>query len=287
MSHPYKVRLIHFVYSIILSIALFFLLARLGGDPFGHNIKFFVSALLYFILVYWFTKNQATFKHSIFISVIFLVPPFLIYGFTHILNFKDTLISLPSSLSPILGVLCAIAVRQYKVKFFAITLLLISLSGWCAVWGYDLYINYLNYNSFTGLVEEPVPEFSLYDKGENLINREVLHEKIIVLDFWTTSCGICFKKFPEVEKFSIVYKKDSVFFYAVNIPIKRDSVNQAKNIWEQLGYSFDALYARDNTTASLFNIKGYPTTFIIKNDMILYKGNVEGVDNALQRILKD
>ena len=42
-----------------------------------------------------------------------------------------------------------------------------------------------------------LPEVTLVDKNKQKI--DIHKNKIIVLDFWSTNCGICFKKFPDLE----------------------------------------------------------------------------------------
>jgi len=43
------------------------------------------------------------------------------------------------------------------------------------------------------------------------VQLDTVKNKLIVLDFWTTTCGVCFKSFPDYEKIYLKYKDNSVF----------------------------------------------------------------------------
>jgi len=59
------------------------------------------------------------------------------------------------------------------------------------------YIGMPNWLSYTLQPENTssirVPAIQLYDENGNAFNLNAKTDEIIVLDFWTTSCGVCFK----------------------------------------------------------------------------------------------
>ncbi|MCB0450969.1 MAG: TlpA family protein disulfide reductase, partial [Confluentibacter sp.] len=94
---------------------------------------------------------------------------------------------------------------------------------------------------------------------------------IIVLDFWTTSCAQCFKKFPKFESLSNKYKdRNDIVFYAINVPTKKDkTLDQIVKKIERYNYKFNKLYAIDQSqTEKLLNFNLYPRTFIIKDGKV-------------------
>src|SRR5690606_11453789 len=89
-----------------------------------------------------------------------------------------------------------------------------------------LFPNWLIYNieaqSETIAVGTEIPNLNLIDQNGDRV--ELLENKMIILDFWTTNCGVCFKKFPDFERIMKKYDSNSnIVFYAVNMPIKRDT----------------------------------------------------------------
>ena len=75
-----------------------------------------------------------------------------------------------------------------------------------------------------------------------------------------------------------MYKNNpKVLVYAVNIPIKRDTIGQAINAVKVKKYSFTVLIG-NSKMEYFFNVQGYPTTFVVRNDTVLFKGDIEQVD---------
>ena len=110
------------------------------------------------------------------------------------------------------------------------------------------------------LVDSTGKKIKLPDKG------------YLILDFWTTSCSQCFKKFPKFESLSNKYKDEkNIIFFAVNVPTKKDkNLEQIVERIQQEGYDFNKLYAlsRKEIESSLkFNL--YPQVFIIKNGKVV------------------
>jgi len=104
-----------------------------------------------------------------------------------------------------------------------------------------------------------------------------------VLDFWTTSCGVCFKKFPKLQALQEKYKNDTnIIIHAINIPIKRDSVLQPFKVIEKIGYSFSVVVGINNIQ-SVFGIDGYPSVFIVRNGKIVFYGEIEDVSEFISR----
>lgn len=128
-------------------------------------------------------------------------------------------------------------------------------------------------------------EFSfpvLYDRDQ----EEAIFDKnkMYVLDFWHTRCGPCYKKFPEFERVSEMYKNDSgIEFYAVNIKNNMDSFERALEIIDTLNYSFKHLFALDKSddVVKELNIRIYPTLLIINRGEVVYRGSYVSEKNVI------
>lgn len=102
---------------------------------------------------------------------------------------------------------------------------------------------------------------------DDTITLESLKGKIVVLDAWNTSCGVCFKKFPDFDNVYNEFKSnDEVVILAVNTPNRRDKEGDAKRKIESKGYDFENLFFTADSTAKALNIHLYPQLVYINRD---------------------
>lgn len=146
--------------------------------------------------------------------------------------------------------------------------------------GWDYWLHRVNFGTFTGKVSASnLPaRFESFDEQKNPLTEDDFNRKVVLLDFWTTTCGVCFQKFPQVQTVYDKYKNDSsVMILAVNKPIEEDKPNQAFDDIRKREHTFPVVVTKDEDLAEKFGVKGYPTTFVINRDgQIVYKGDIEG-----------
>lgn len=145
-----------------------------------------------------------------------------------------------------------------------------------------------------------IKDVNFYDANLNNIELNKIKDKVIVLDFWTTSCGYCFREFPEFEKLALEYtKSEKICFYAVNIIHKRDSIENVIKGAKKLGYKFPFLFTTQTDVEfiqKLFNVYLFPTVVIldkegkivyygqlITKDIILYHNTKRTIDKLLKK----
>ncbi|WP_157691816.1 TlpA disulfide reductase family protein [Polaribacter sp. KT25b] len=173
----------------------------------------------------------------------------------------------------------------YKI-IYPVFLVLIGVYGFTNLWYYTTNFNSrVNYNS-------PIMNFH-----NNEVRIDTIKNEVIVLDYWTTSCGVCFKKFPEFEKLYLKYKENpNVKLYAVNIPIKRDTFGSAKKMIEKYNYQFPVLYSDSDTIPKQLGFNKYPHLIILKNGKVRYNGYpalgednlfVNSLDDEIELLLKE
>lgn len=96
-------------------------------------------------------------------------------------------------------------------------------------------------------------------KGEKFKLSEVLKEKkLVVLNFWYTTCSWCLKEFPIMDEVYQDYK-DDVAIIALN-PMEDATV--VKSFADQYTYSFNYA-ACPSSWANVFGVTGYPTSVFI------------------------
>jgi len=121
-------------------------------------------------------------------------------------------------------------------------------------------------------VNTSIKDFEVYDSSHKKVDLKALN-KIIILDVWDSSCGVCIKQFPKFEKLSNEFKNDpEIAFYSLNLPLKRDDRNQVAAYTNP--YSFNKLYAGPKVREQL-KINLIPKYIIIdKESKVRYIGSL-------------
>lgn len=134
-----------------------------------------------------------------------------------------------------------------------------------------------------------IPEFAFRTEDGKVVTNNTIRGKIVVLDFWTTSCGVCFRKFPILEKKYLQYSGNpNVKFFAVNAAIKEDTIGQALVAIRSRNYTFAVLFTTIEKAKNDFKVFSYPTVIIFGvENKIIYKGDIENIDNVIENELKE
>lgn len=149
------------------------------------------------------------------------------------------------------------------------------------------YVHYLNFHTSTGLVNRPEPAlWNMYTTAGGTISDNELKGKTIILDFWYTSCGVCFRKFPVLQQLydSLGHRKD-LAFYAVNIPWRRDTPGMAMELIKERGYTFPVAMG-SQPLASSFGVETYPTLVVVKDQRVVFFGDIDLFKERLPDILR-
>ena len=120
---------------------------------------------------------------------------------------------------------------------------------------------------------QKAPNFTMLDYNGNEVTLESFKGKTVVLNFWASWCPPCKAEMPDFDE---VYKQygNNVHFVMVNLPWRSETVQTAKDFYEQSGYSFPIYFDINNVCTDLYNVSGIPTTVIInKNGYIVTQGS--------------
>ena len=205
-----------------------------------------------------------------------------------ILYFQDALISLPDAACRLLGIITGFAFycTHRRLLCWAISGVTLATCLFMSFGGYMMWIDKRNYGDI-GAVTAGHSAMRFIDEHRDTLSVADWEGKIVVLDFWTTSCGICFKKFPQVQSLYDKYKDNSkVAFYAVNAPIERDNKDQLFNLLREKGYTFPVLLSCDSTS-SYMKVRAYPTVLILgTTGDVAYRGRIEVAGKKIAKMLK-
>lgn len=107
-------------------------------------------------------------------------------------------------------------------------------------------------------------------EGEKITLSELLKEKNVVLDFWTTWCPACVRSIPEIEKF-YTENKDKVAVIGINIGENKEKVEK---FVQQKKISYPMVLDSDSSVAKLYKVRGIPAVFAVDKDSnIIYSGH--------------
>jgi thiol-disulfide isomerase/thioredoxin len=240
------------IYS--LGIVLFYLIITFLLD--GQKIIFPVFMISSFIFSFFIKKKEMLYSLSLLT---------LIWGI-HFFR-EDSIISniiiyfIFTPLTFYLGYYLKNKHVVYKIVY-SILLILVGFYGFSNFWYFAINFDARQENN------SPIMMFS-----NNKVRVDTIKNKVIVLDYWTTNCGVCFQKFPEYEKLYLKYKDNSnVLIYAVNIPVKRDALGYAKSKIEKYNYQFPVLYSDSDTIPKQLRFNKYPHMVILKNGKVRFNG---------------
>ncbi|MBL7711454.1 MAG: TlpA family protein disulfide reductase [Chitinophagaceae bacterium] len=141
--------------------------------------------------------------------------------------------------------------------------------------------NYSCYGNTHNALQLPAPKDWHIVHNDVTLTNDYSTDKYIVLDFWSKSCGVCYKKFPLLDSLYLQYQgKPEVEIIAVLLQSADSAANtKAQKTVSEL-YHFPVA-SGDTTTQRLFNILSFPTVIIVHNGYIVYKGDIEDVHHFL------
>lgn len=234
----------------------------------GNHFKMFPATCATFFLVsFWMTYKRPSktkdFSISFLMVLIFLIM-FLIAIETVATVAGQITYIIMMPLSELMGSWA----KKRKLQFIYFPLLLLFVT-------FLVRPNLIHYFWNTDAFQNrKTPEISFYALNEEKIT---LDKGVTVIDLWSTSCGVCFRKFPEFEKLKQDFEGNkNIQFYSANVPLKNDTREKTLATIKRLNYDYETVFAEDfETIRDSLGINGFPYLMIIKNDTIRYLGDME------------
>ncbi|CAM3939766.1 Thioredoxin domain-containing protein [Flavobacterium branchiophilum] len=260
---------------ILIGIALILLYILFGVITDGDHILIILLTLLsvFFITIYFFRN----FKIPNYVNCIFLIAPILLLFTLTGFFFNDFSRTLQYLIFiPVSSLLAYAYLKKKQIIIIPISLILFYFIS-----NYLFNTIFIFVSNKDGEKNIDFPAITLLDHNKKRIDLK--KDKIIVLDFWSTTCGICFKKFSDLEELHNKYKTNNrIEIYAVNFPLKRDKFNTTIKILDSIGYKFKKVYAQSSSEIeNKLHFNTFPNMIIIKDGKIRYDGVFETEKNTL------
>lgn len=170
-------------------------------------------------------------------------------------------------------------ILRIKIIGLFMFLTVLSVGSYYGIPNYTYYLKGSSNDNF-----QSISNYKLIDKNFNEVYINDFKGKIVVIDFWNSACGVCFKKFPDYnDLFNYYSDNDEVVVLSVNLKLKNKSLEDVIKFSERFKYNFPILFT-DSFTAeqikSELNISGVPTLVILdRNLKVFYSGYLITEDN--------
>lgn len=117
-----------------------------------------------------------------------------------------------------------------------------------------------SFNTHAQTVAAPALTFAAMD-GQK-IRLYDLRGKIVLINFWATSCGICLKEMPDLIAAYQHYRSRG--FEVIAVAMRYDEPEKIREYIRKQGVPFPVAFDRDGALAREFGqVNGTPTTFLI------------------------
>ena len=110
------------------------------------------------------------------------------------------------------------------------------------------------------------PDFTLPNLDGDYISLSQLRGKIVMLNFWQTSCSACTKEMPDIQSVFNTWSHDDLEIFAINIG---ERAVFAESFLGSRGLTFPALLDSDGAVSDIYRISVIPTTFFINANGII------------------
>lgn len=260
---------------IALIYAIVFLLSGTVNWPF----QLCVVCVSTFSVSFYFVQKQ-----RVKMAIITMAPAYLVYSFDTLYN--HLIHVYPIVLMPPIIVLIVVFLNhQKKFKPQIVYIILLFLFTVPCYYGMIKWLSFEASLTPTSNLGEKMPSIHFLTAKNESFSLNIENDSVFVFDFWSTSCGTCFREFPEYKSLNEKLRNKRVRFFTVNIPIKKDSFNKTVNLIQK--YFDDNLFIRDSLDLRKLNITAVPYYVVTKRDKILFKGHLPIFGNTIEHDLED
>jgi peroxiredoxin len=125
-------------------------------------------------------------------------------------------------------------------------------------------------------IGETVPEISLPDAKDSIINLSSLTGKVVLIDFWASWCAPCRAANPYIQKLYKKYREKGFEVFAVSLDTKKDAWLKAVKK-DKLTYTLVVDSSGwSSQVAERFFVDQLPTNFLLDKTGKIVAINIEG-----------
>ena len=264
---------------------LFFLVMPLRGY---HIIwGMLIEGIVFFLFTLWALGHykgkikEPTILLLIILSVIWLELPIRLIS-----GFAESLFSIQLITNTLLAIVLGYLFHKKKYVFVVLGGFLWLFLSTIGQRHFAEYITYRNTNLYVNIGDEQVINI---DNKEGCFSQ--FTSEYVLLDFWSSSCAVCFEKFPIVQELFEKYK-DNEKVEVVSIftcTRKGEDVKSGDDLLRKRGYSFPLFAISENSPIfqkCYFN--AFPHVLILDSKRnVIFSGSIDFAKKKLASLVAD
>jgi len=162
--------------------------------------------------------------------------------------------------------------RQLKRRLLLVGAVICLIAAFFVVWEAGLPER-ATYTGFVAAGEEYAPEvnaiappFEARTLMESTLRLGDLRGQVLLINFWATWCEPCKAEMPDLEAVYETYQARGLRVLGVNLGEQKADVQA----WvKQLGLTFDIVLDDGQRIASLYQIRGQPSSYLVAPDGVI------------------
>ena len=127
----------------------------------------------------------------------------------------------------------------------------------------NLRISLLSGSNIT--VGNKAPDIELANLEGDTVRLSDLNGEPVLINFWATWCTPCVAEMPTIQKY---YEETGKAFNVLAVNADEPEI-EVQRFVDELGLTFDVLLDPGGETQDLYQLRGYPSTFILDNRGII------------------
>ena len=108
---------------------------------------------------------------------------------------------------------------------------------------------------------EQARDFTLPDLQGKSVSLSSFRGRLVLLNFWATSCGACRSEMPSLENLYKNFHSDN--FVVLTVSVDQQGLTAVQPFLSRTGYDFPVLLDQSNEVSTAYRVQGIPATFII------------------------
>ena len=122
----------------------------------------------------------------------------------------------------------------------------------------------------------PAPDFKLEDEFGTIYSLSDFKGKYVIINFWGSWCSYCVKEMPDFQKAHETFSENGdTVILSINDTSTERSLQDALDYIHDNNFDMLVLYDLDGKVTKLYNVEGYPTTYVIDK-----LGNIYGYQSG-------
>lgn len=288
-SDTIKLTLLYFVFALVLSL----LISPVRGGYFslfgltGIALTNLIGSIVFYIYTIICLKKANVKTKTLFL----LLAVFLGSSLEFPLSLEDyhiTFFMHPNIYIKWLAIIAAYLTYNVKSLFIKTNIVVLFLI-------FTLYVSFVGqsywghkaaYGTWTGRINESVEApIAFFDEKGDSVYLDFFANKYVLLYCWDTSCGYCYKSFPDLQNMYESNKNKNIAFSAVHFWSKKENHTTGYKILKKENYTFPSL-ATNNLNDKL-RVDGFPTVLIFDPyGKLVFRGRLDFARKYLEKIIK-